>query len=52
VRVIQHVGGLLHECPEIREIDINPLRVHPEGQGATALDVRISLDPVLPISPS
>jgi succinyl-CoA synthetase beta subunit len=27
--------------PEIDEIDINPLMVHPRGQGATALDALI-----------
>jgi len=48
VRVIQVVAGLLWECPEVQEIDINPLRVHREGLGATALDVRISLKSVPP----
>jgi succinyl-CoA synthetase beta subunit len=27
--------------PQIDEIDINPLVVHPRGQGATALDALI-----------
>ena len=31
--------------PEIEEIDINPLLVHPEGQGATVADCRMILTP-------
>jgi acetyltransferase len=29
--------------PEIKEMDINPLMVHPEGEGATVADCRIIL---------
>jgi acyl-CoA synthetase (NDP forming) len=35
------VGGLMRSVPEISEIDINPLMVHGEGEGATALDALI-----------
>ncbi|MBW1778479.1 MAG: acetate--CoA ligase family protein, partial [Deltaproteobacteria bacterium] len=31
--------------PEIRELDINPMLAHPEGQGATVADCRIILEP-------
>lgn len=31
--------------PEIKELDINPLLAHPEGEGATVADCRIILEP-------
>jgi acetyltransferase len=37
------LSGLLCDFPEIKEIDINPLRVYPEGDGCLALDARIIL---------
>jgi len=42
----KHLVGLSHlgiDHPEIKELDINPLLVHPEGKGATVADVRIIL---------
>ena len=39
--VVLAIGGLMQIVPEISEIDINPLTVHGEGQGATALDAVI-----------
>jgi acyl-CoA synthetase (NDP forming) len=35
------IGRLMRVCPDIVEIDVNPLMVHAEGQGATALDALI-----------
>lgn len=35
------LGKLMRAHPEIVEVDINPLMVHAEGQGATALDALI-----------
>jgi len=35
------VGRIMQTVPEISEIDINPLFVHPKGQGVTALDALI-----------
>jgi acyl-CoA synthetase (NDP forming) len=35
------IGRLMLTQPEIDEIDINPLMVHPRGKGATALDALI-----------
>jgi acetate---CoA ligase (ADP-forming) len=35
------IGGLMRSVPEISEIDINPLMVHGEDEGATALDALI-----------
>ena len=40
------VSALLDLCPEIRELDINPLRVLPKG--ARALDVRIRIERARP----
>jgi acetyltransferase len=37
------VGQLVQDFPEIAELDINPLIVYPEGQGALAIDMRLVL---------
>ncbi|HEY4691442.1 MAG TPA: acetate--CoA ligase family protein [Anaerolineae bacterium] len=36
------------DFPQVAEVEINPLRVQPVGQGAVALDVRIAIEPHLP----
>jgi acetate---CoA ligase (ADP-forming) len=41
IQVVLSIGGLMHSVPELTEIDVNPLMVHPKGQGATALDALI-----------
>ncbi|MDR7484015.1 MAG: acetate--CoA ligase family protein [Armatimonadota bacterium] len=33
------------ECPEIAELDINPMFVYPQGQGGAVADVRIRIAP-------
>jgi acetate---CoA ligase (ADP-forming) len=40
-RATQAIGRLMLTEPEIDEIDVNPLMVHPRGEGATALDALI-----------
>lgn len=45
VDALLRVSQLVTDSPEIIEMDINPLIVHEEGQGATAVDVRIGLAP-------
>jgi succinyl-CoA synthetase beta subunit len=40
-RAAQAIGRLMLTQPEIDEIDVNPLMVHPRGEGATALDALI-----------
>jgi acyl-CoA synthetase (NDP forming) len=44
--VICRVAGLLDGCPEIFELDLNPVSVF--ARGAAALDVRIRVAPVRP----
>ena len=39
------LSNLVMDNPEIKELDINPLIVHPEGQGATVADCRFILEP-------
>jgi len=43
VDVLLRVGQLVQDFPEIVELDINPLVVYPQGQGAIAIDMRLAL---------
>ncbi|MBN1202405.1 MAG: acetate--CoA ligase family protein [Anaerolineae bacterium] len=43
VDILLRVGQLVTDFPEIAEMDINPLMVYEEGQGATTLDMRLVL---------
>jgi acyl-CoA synthetase (NDP forming) len=43
VDAILHLSQLLTDFPQIRELDINPLRIFHEGEGCLALDARIIL---------
>jgi acetate---CoA ligase (ADP-forming) len=43
VEALLRLSQLLSDFPEIKELDINPLRVYAEGQGCQALDARIIL---------
>ncbi|MCP4272962.1 MAG: CoA-binding protein [Gammaproteobacteria bacterium] len=43
VDVIQKVGIILKECPEISDIEINPLVIYDQEDGVKAVDVRILL---------
>lgn len=40
---IQRLSQLAVECPEIEELDINPLLAYEQGKGCAALDARILL---------
>ena len=44
VDAILRISQLGQDLPEIAELEINPLRVYPAGQGAEALDVRIRVN--------
>jgi acetyltransferase len=43
-RVMAQLVQLSDDFPSIRELEINPLRVYPQGEGVLALDVRIRLE--------
>lgn len=42
--LIVRLGQVLRGTPAIREIDLNPVIVHPEGQGVVALDALMLID--------
>ncbi len=44
VAVIERVTHLLHAFPQIRELDINPVRVLADGTGVIALDARVRIE--------
>lgn len=45
VETLLKISQLVTDFPEIVELDINPLMVYEEGQGAMALDMRLILKP-------
>ncbi len=42
---LQRVSAIVEVVPELREMDINPIKVLPPGQGIVALDARIRIAP-------
>jgi acetyltransferase len=40
---IVRIGHLVWDFPEIEELDINPILVYDEGEGVSALDVKMTL---------
>jgi acetyltransferase len=45
VTSLLRLSQLAIECPEVAELDINPLFVYAQGQGAAVADARIRLAP-------
>jgi acetyl-CoA synthetase (ADP-forming) len=43
IDLIQRVSALVEAVPEIRELDLNPVKLLPPGRGAVAVDARICL---------
>jgi acetyltransferase len=50
-RNLMNLSDLAVNHPEISEMDINPLLVHSEGEGATLVDCRMILKPARTTSP-
>jgi acetyltransferase len=50
VDVLLRVSALLQLCPEIHELDINPLKVLERGARAVDVRVRVSREPLRPPS--
>ena len=46
--IVQSLGNLMRSAPAILEIDVNPVVVYPEGEGAVALDALILTGTVNP----
>jgi succinyl-CoA synthetase beta subunit len=44
VAAISAIGRIMQALPRVTDIDINPLMVHPKGQGVTALDALVVTD--------
>ncbi len=43
-QVVSRLGLLVQQSPRIREIDLNPVVLHPRGEGVVALDALMLLD--------
>jgi succinyl-CoA synthetase beta subunit len=43
VDVIVKVSAIVRKCPSISDIEINPVAVYGQGEGVTAVDVRVLL---------
>jgi acetyl coenzyme A synthetase (ADP forming)-like protein len=41
ITVLQRLSALVEEVPELMDLDLNPVRVLPPGEGAIAVDARI-----------
>jgi acyl-CoA synthetase (NDP forming) len=45
VDVIRRISALVEVVPELRELDLNPVKVLPPGEGAIVVDARIRVGP-------
>jgi len=43
-KIVRRLGDLALDHPEIREVDVNPIVVYPEGAGAVALDALVLVE--------
>jgi acyl-CoA synthetase (NDP forming) len=46
VDVVLRVSALVEIVPEIRELDLNPVKVLPPGRGAVVVDARMRIAPL------
>jgi acetate---CoA ligase (ADP-forming) len=44
LEVLVRISWLLHDFPQIRELDLNPVRLFPDGQGCSILDWRATAE--------
>lgn len=44
-RLVTHLASIVEGNPQIREIDLNPVVIYPEGEGVIALDALMLVDP-------
>ena len=42
-RLLLQLGALAEAVPRVAEIDLNPVIVHPSGEGLSLIDARIRL---------
>lgn len=47
-KALQRVSGLIHEAPELVEMDLNPVKVLEPGQGIVVVDARMRVEPIAP----
>lgn len=45
---LQRVSGLIHEAPELIEMDLNPVKVLEPGSGVVVVDARMRVEPLQP----
>ena len=45
IDVIRRISALVEIVPELRELDLNPVKVLPPGEGAIVVDARIRVGP-------
>jgi acyl-CoA synthetase (NDP forming) len=46
VQLLRRVSALVEVIPELRELDLNPVKVLQPGEGVVVVDARIRLSPV------
>jgi acetyltransferase len=46
VELLRRLSALVEAVPELRELDLNPVKVLPPGQGAVVVDARMRVGPV------
>jgi acetyltransferase len=46
IEALLRLSQLIERCPEVRELDVNPIRVH--ARGVRAVDVRVRVEPRRP----
>ena len=48
-QLVADLSALAHRSPDVAELELNPVLVHPAGQGCTAVDVLLVLSPAPPL---